>query len=259
MSGHNQSADVLHDRRDDGVARYSQAVHLGGNPMSQSIHSGFAFKPLSRGKPALILCQARKSSNWLRWSPVSALDQHTPCEPIDALGVGHKDDPFTELRRSHAESWYDLPLRVIPHRGQVAEYVSDSPVKETCDVLQHDPSGSNVANESGHDGPEPPLVRLNSTVATSGDGLAGKSSGHNVGCGTVAPPFDCGSGVVMDRNLGPVSGQHALAVRVDLHETGSLDASALKSERHATDACEQLDGVHRSHPSHSGHVSRSEA
>lgn len=53
------TADVFGDRRNDGVARYSEAVHLEGNPINQSVHSGFTSKPLIRCPPARRYIQAR--------------------------------------------------------------------------------------------------------------------------------------------------------------------------------------------------------
>jgi hypothetical protein len=38
--------------------------------------------------------------------------------------------------------WYAVPFRVIPEAGQVCEYVSHSPSKETRDVLHEDVPGS---------------------------------------------------------------------------------------------------------------------
>jgi hypothetical protein len=59
-----------------------------------------------------------------------------------ALGVGHDEDPVTSVRGADGGSGYAVPLRVIPARGQVAEYVSHSPSKETRHVLQQHPVGS---------------------------------------------------------------------------------------------------------------------
>jgi hypothetical protein len=59
-----------------------------------------------------------------------------------ARGVGHDEDPITEVRGADGGSWYAIPFRVIPDRGQVSEYVSHSSNKETRDVLQDHVSGS---------------------------------------------------------------------------------------------------------------------
>ena len=56
-----------------------------------------------------------------------------------AAGVGNHEDPITSVRGAEGGRGYAIPLRVIPDRGQVPEYVSDSPAKETRYVLQHRP------------------------------------------------------------------------------------------------------------------------
>jgi len=53
-----------------------------------------------------------------------------------ATGVGNHEDPVTSVRGADGGSGYAVPLRVIPDLGQVAEYVSESPSKQTRYVLQ---------------------------------------------------------------------------------------------------------------------------
>src|SRR5262245_43476465 len=79
---------------------------------------------------------------------------------------------------------YAIPFRVIPERGQVAEYVSHSPSKQPWNVFQQQPPGFQVANDVTGCGPEPPAIRLREALAGEGDGLAGESSGHKVNCGS---------------------------------------------------------------------------
>jgi hypothetical protein len=59
-----------------------------------------------------------------------------------ACGVGHNEDPFAYMGGTDEGSGYGVPFRVIPHGGQVSEYISHSPSKETWDVLHEDEAGS---------------------------------------------------------------------------------------------------------------------
>jgi hypothetical protein len=59
------------------------------------------------------------------------------------------------MRRSDLGRAPHSPLRIEPERGQVSENSLDPPSKDSCDVLQEDVSGSNLANDPGDMGPEP--------------------------------------------------------------------------------------------------------
>lgn len=75
-------------------------------------------------------------------------DWRPPLKAV-ALGVGHNPHPVPKLSGTNVGSWYAVPFRIIPERGQVAEYSSDSPSKECCDVLHTDVFGSKLANQAG--------------------------------------------------------------------------------------------------------------
>jgi hypothetical protein len=64
-------------------------------------------------------------------------------KPYDATaGVGNHEDPVTSVRGTDGGSGYAIPLRVIPDRGQVCEYVSHPSSKQAWDVLQDRVTGS---------------------------------------------------------------------------------------------------------------------
>ena len=65
-----------------------------------------------------------------------------PCVPMLARGVGHNPDPVAIVEETNGGSWYAVPLRIIPERGQVPENSSESFIKESCDVLHEDVGGS---------------------------------------------------------------------------------------------------------------------
>ena len=58
------------------------------------------------------------------------------------LGVGNNPDSVPDMQGTDGCRWYAVPLRVIPARGQVSEYVSHSPSKETRDVFHKHVAGS---------------------------------------------------------------------------------------------------------------------
>ena len=59
-----------------------------------------------------------------------------------AVGVGHDEDPLTEMRGTKGNRWQTVPLRIHPERGQVAETSANSPSKQSCDVFHDDVAGS---------------------------------------------------------------------------------------------------------------------
>jgi hypothetical protein len=65
------------------------------------------------------------------------------------VGVGHDPNPISPVRGTNGASWYAVPFRIVPERGQVSENSSKSPSKQSCDVLHDDVAGSYLANNSG--------------------------------------------------------------------------------------------------------------
>jgi hypothetical protein len=47
-----------------------------------------------------------------------------------SVGVGNNPDPVSAVRCTNGGSWYAMPFRVIPERGQVSKYISKSSKKE---------------------------------------------------------------------------------------------------------------------------------
>jgi len=48
----------------------------------------------------------------------------------EAFGVGHNPDPVASVRRTNGGSWYAVPFRIVPERGQVPENSVKSPSSE---------------------------------------------------------------------------------------------------------------------------------
>jgi len=63
----------------------------------------------------------------------------------DGCGVrqtGENEDPFASVRCANVGSSNACPVRVIPERGQVAEYSAETAAAECGDVLHDDEFGS---------------------------------------------------------------------------------------------------------------------
>jgi len=212
IEGHDLAADPLRHLGDYGVAEGSQSVHPMGNPMSASTNSGFS-GPVSCGRSVEHATAVRRFIPPVRLGEVPG-----PPVPSDADGVGHDEHPVTEVRGTKGGRWNARPLCIVPEFGQVPEDLLrcsalDSS-EESGHVLHEDVAGSKLANKAGVVGPEPAGVRLRLLEPGVTDGLAGESSGDDV------DGFELGTVYLLDvpvaGNVGPMLGQHALAVRVVL-------------------------------------------
>jgi hypothetical protein len=81
--------------------------------------------------------------------PVGVVPSGKVCPPPPTVGVGHNPEPIASVRGTNGGSWYAMPLRIIPERGQVSENVSKPSTKQSCDVFHDDVEWSNLANKSG--------------------------------------------------------------------------------------------------------------
>ena len=63
--------------------------------------------------------------------------------------VGNNPDAIPSVRGTNGGSWYAVPFRIKPERGQVSENSAKSPAKQRCDVLHDDVAGLYFANNSG--------------------------------------------------------------------------------------------------------------
>jgi hypothetical protein len=100
---------------------------------------------------------------------------------LDALGVGHNPDAVASVRGAKGGSWYAMPFRIIPERGQVSENSVKPSTKQSCDVLHDDISGLKLANKTGKLRPETaPLAFNASTSSGERNVLAGESSDNAI-------------------------------------------------------------------------------
>jgi hypothetical protein len=142
---------------------------------------------------------------------------------ITDRGVGHEVEAFPAVGRAEVGRTKHVPRRIEPERGQVGEHPSEgvSVINESCDVLHDDVTGSYCAHDVRHPGPAPSGVGGSVAEAGGREGLAGEAAADDVDSRALLtePPVGGCSDVVMAWYLRPVSGQHGLAVGVDLHLT----------------------------------------
>lgn len=158
-------------------------------------------------------------------------------------GVGHDPDPIPLVRGANCGSWYAMPLRIKPDRGQVSENTAKpSPpisVKESCDVLHEKELGSKLASQPAHFGPKAATraikPRPGSRIAKvltrepAADDVNGNSIGSKPLCGE-------GSNVVITGHLWPVLRKHATGKGFDFAEgDGFKAARAFKAEAKSAD------------------------
>jgi len=67
----------------------------------------------------------------------------------DAVGVCNNPDPIAAVVGTKAGSWYAMPFRIIPERGQGSENRLQPSRKQRADVLQDNETGSQFANKTG--------------------------------------------------------------------------------------------------------------
>jgi hypothetical protein len=68
---------------------------------------------------------------------------------VGMLWVGNDPNPVAPVWGTNGGSWYAVPFRIKPERGQVSENSLKAPSKQSCDVLHDDVARSYLANNSG--------------------------------------------------------------------------------------------------------------
>lgn len=241
----NGAADQFGNLRDYGVSEPGKAVHIGGKPIIHSTYSGF-------GTPVLHSMQAKASSS--RWCLVlpslanlaeAVAGDRAPL--LAALGVGKDPDAIPLLGSANGGSWYAVPLRIIPERGQVSENDAKPSTKQSCDVFHDDEPRSKFANEAGDFRPQPASLTRNANLMSRvANVLAGKPTGNDINRSDIGGAN--ASHVVKTGHLRPMLKQDFARVRIDLAERDGLEsARAFQPEREAADAAEQVEDAQFAH------------
>lgn len=158
-------------------------------------------------------------------------------------------------------SWYAIPFRVIPARGQVPKDApkpwSDIPASTPWRLFHDRVTGSYLANQSRIFPPEPrPLPVVDPDLfPRHGCVLAGWAADDDVdGPDTILLQLVRRQGldVRVDRDIRPVFPQHAPAEWIDLAKRHRSESGALKTKGAATDAGEDVKDAH--HPDLPGNL-----
>lgn len=176
--GEDRAANDSRDFGDYGVSEHFKSVCPVGYPISHSTHIGFSAPDVSETTCDSINClpidERRLTAGEDRFplslsSEADGVGQYLTAagSPLRgsfamlprfsasfARGVGQNPDPVASVRRTNGGSWYAVPLRIIPERGQVSENSSKPSTKQSCDVLHDDKSGCQFANKTGDFGPK---------------------------------------------------------------------------------------------------------
>ena len=110
--------------------------------------------------------------------------------------------------------------------------------KQTIDVLDKNPAGSELANDAMELPPQSGLLSSQSATASRhADVGAGESTADEVDRGKVVS--SALTDIAMPFDVGPVRGEDTPALSVDLDLPGTAPAGALKPEVEAADASEE--------------------
>jgi hypothetical protein len=144
-------------------------------------------------------------------------------------------------------SWYAVPLRVIPERGQIGEDDIEAPNKESWRVFQDDEQRSKFANQTGDFGPK---ARASSSDALAPTGQANVLTGKT-GCNdvdTAAAGAGKGADIVIAGDVRPVLGEDFARERFDFAEgDGFKSACSFKAKAKPSDAREKIKDAQLSH------------
>jgi hypothetical protein len=171
-------ADQFRDLGNYGVSQGFKSVCPMGNPISHSTHGGFSAPdsgdttmesinclpldkrrwidgferlPLSLSSPACGVGHSARATSRSKFGNLAfaVFSVKFAAIALQLRGVGHNPDSVPAVRCANVGSWYAVPLRIIPERGQGSENVCKPSTKQCCDVFQDNVSGCQFANETG--------------------------------------------------------------------------------------------------------------
>jgi hypothetical protein len=143
------------------------------------------------------------------------------------------------VRRTNGGSWYAVPFRVVPDRGQVCGNLIEAARAEGRNVFHDRVARSNLPNETGVFSPEAgAFAGKPRAFARRADVLAGKAAADDVG--EDAMLFQSSRRqrphVLEDRDGGPVLTENTAGVAVLLTERDRVHPRTFKPEGKAPDA-----------------------
>jgi hypothetical protein len=133
--------------------------------------------------------------------------------PAQVSGVRHNPDSFAEMGRTHIGCGYNLPFRIIPDAGKVADNSSKPSMNEHWYVLNECVSGSYSANEPEHFKPKTrPFTFYTLPLASHTDVLTGKTASEQINANKTIR-FQP-SNIIVNRYAREVLSQYLLAITV---------------------------------------------
>lgn len=273
MCGQNRAANQFGNLRDYGVSEPFKAVCSIGNPISHSTHVGFSpprlpeltpsAMPTDLGsedccRPGAFDIPALKSPafgvghiataqpnlfGFARPSPLQVNERSTLA--FAELGVGHDPDAVASVACANVGSWYAVPFRIIPDRGQVSENSAQPSTKQCCDVLHDKELWSKFASKPDDLDPEAASRSIQASAKScerqilarepSADDIDGNSIGSKSLCGEF-------SNVMIARHLWPVFRQHAAGKFFNFAKGDRLKpAGAFQPKTETADPAEQVE------------------
>jgi hypothetical protein len=252
-AGQNGAANEFGDLRDYGVSEGVHSVHPIGYPILASAQDGRT-SPVESGKSRRSmegksnpraevsrifavrsgLHPPRKS--WahtvgsifahlrLAFDPPADVKRLNPC----AVGVGNDPDTISPMVGTKGGSWYAVPVRIIPDRGQVSENGSKPSTKQSCDVLHDEVSRSKLASQSGDFAPKAAARSFKACTGSSiADVLAGEPSADDIDGNSICAQSFAGKGshVVVAGDVRPVLGEDAAGELFDFTEGDGLETA----------------------------------
>jgi len=174
-------------------------------------------------------------------------DDATPGPPVAsiAVGVGNNPHPVPPMVGANIVRSQHAPRRIVPERGQVAENSAESPSSEGWAVFHERETGSNLANDPSVLGPKPGLWAVDSGAAPGDrDVRAWPATADDVGDSSPRSPVEFAGvpeyGEPFEGAVCLPSGEHALAVLVDLDCADGADSEHTVGEDSAASPCKKV-------------------
>jgi hypothetical protein len=174
------------------------------------------------------------------------------------VGVGHNPDPVASVRRANGASWYAVPFRIIPERGQGSENGIQPSRKQRSDVLQDDEAWSQFANKTGDFVEQAaPLACEASAKSCKANVLARETATDDIDGNSIGSKSFTGEGsdIIVAGDIGPVLCEDAAGEVFNFAERdrfeaivfGTFHCGALKPKAKTADTAEQIEDAQLCH------------
>jgi hypothetical protein len=173
-------------------------------------------------------------------------------------GVGHNPDPVASVRRANGASWYAVPLRIIPERGQGSENGIQPSRKQRSDVLQDDEAWSQFANKTGDFVEQAaPLACEASAKSCKANVLAREPAADDIDGNSIGSKSFAGKGadIIVAGDVRPVLCEDFAGELFDFAERdcfkaivcGTFQCGALQPKGEAANSAEQIEEAQLCH------------